>query len=88
MPTAATSPATVSITPTNVGMLASAPAASRISQTTSLIAMPMTIARPGSVWSSAPRTPARRSTAPGGSSGKARLCIGLIVDFALLKHVS
>src|SRR4051812_13748968 len=49
---------------------------------------PITIARPGSVCSSATRTPAPRSAAPGGSGGEGRLYVERIVDFALLKHVS
>ena len=51
-----------------------APAAATVKA--SLSAMPTTITRPGSVWSSAPRTPARRST------------VSLAMDFAILKHVS
>src|SRR3954469_12492925 len=68
-PVAAASTATVSTTLRNGP---TPPSAAPIALTASLTATPITIARPGSVCSSAPRTPSRRSVA----TGNARLVIG------------
>src|SRR5262249_38328706 len=62
MPIAAASVATVSTTPRNDP---TRPTMAATTATTIFTARPMTIARPGSVCSSAPRTPARRSVATG-----------------------
>src|SRR4051795_481100 len=61
-PVAAASTATVSTTLRNGP---TPPSAAPIALTASLTATPITIARPGSVCSSAPRTPSRRSVATG-----------------------
>jgi hypothetical protein len=78
----------VSTTATKVGTLAAGPTAKPDAEHRQLDRHADDDRAAGQRVSSAPRTPARRSTAPGGSGGNARLGIGLIVDFALLKHVS
>src|SRR5439155_4622004 len=85
-PAATARPATVSTTVKNAG---TRPIARPTRNTVSLIARPMTIARPGMVYNSAPRRSSRRSAAAGGfdNDGSARRFIADIVDFAILKHV-